>query len=407
MTEYEIKDLAHYCDVDCIVTDDSCYKITSKLAFEHAISVLNINDYIKDNITFSPEFHYYENECNIILGSSGTSASGKRIVLTQDAILKNVKLHVENLELTSEDIFLVYLPMCFGYCHTTLFLSSLFLGAKLVIGSSKFLAKDFFNLCEKHKVTTFSAVPTHLLLLLEYRGQVDLSKLYLKYICFGGSKLAADNIIKFTKKYSGIALLETYGMTELGPRVTCMDIPNILNKVGSVGKSLKGIDIKIVDENGNTLKENKIGRIYVKSPSRMSGYYKNVEATLAVFKGSWFYTGDVGYLDTDGYLYLVGREKNIIISGGINIYPEEYEQIITTYNHIIEVKVYGIPDEFLGEKIAADIVVDDEFDLCNFKDFCNKRFNLNKLNNINIVDSISKTYTGKIKRWNSGDRSSR
>ena len=403
LTVKEISELIKYCEISAIVCSRHTIEKVEKVkmdviykCFEFSKEEICLDKKNRHQSLFVDE--YKKNGCKLVLGSSGTTTVGKRAVFLQDTIIKNASMHIQSLGLTEKDVFLVYLPMCFGYCHTCQFIATLTLGATMVIGNPNFMVQEFWNNCIDYKVTSFLAVPTYIMLLNSFNGEIDAEKIQLRHICYGGAKLPKAEYDNFRNRYTYIPLLETYGMTELGPRVTTMDLENVEEKKGSVGRALNNVQIRIVDECGTVLPCHSVGNIEVRTMTRMMRYFNNDEMTEKAFHNDWFITGDVGYLDDDGYLFLTGRRKNIIISGGINIYAEEYEEIINQHDSIMESRVFGIPDKYLGEKPAVIIVVSDQFNYLEFKKYCDECFGKNKIAEILIEKEIPKTYTGKIKR---------
>lgn len=223
----------------------------------------------------------------------------------------------------------------------------------------------------------------------------------LKVICFGGNPILKSYLLDIIKKFPSIAFVQTYGLTEAGPRVTTLPPSRYIEKVGSVGCAIPGVEIKIVDDFGESVQHGEIGEVIVKSDGIMKGYFRCPEETMAIVRGEWLYTGDIGHLSKDGYLYIVGRKKNIIISGGQNICPEEVEEVIASCPGITDVKVYGVYDDLLGEVVCADIVVGcDNADIVHkLKLICSNNLSNYKIPKcFHIVENIGRTYNGKIKR---------
>lgn len=294
--------------------------------------------------------------------------------------------------------------MYFGYCNTAQFLTHVYLGAAMIIMDTIFYPQIFFQLVQKYKVTNFTGVPTMLLMLLKYRysDRYDIS--LLRYICFGGGSMPVESLKKLVTMYETVGFVQTYGQTECSPRVTALMPKDSLTKLGSVGVEIPDVNINIVDEEGNPVMAGEIGEIIVHGKNIMKGYYKKPDLTKDTIKNGWLYTGDLGYRDSEGYLYIKGRKKNVIISGGINIYPEEIEQIIRDFGNIEDVCIYGESDFLLGEVPVAQIVAKN-IDIDSLKAYCKLNLSNYKIPvRFYIVDTIEKTYNGKIKRENISDR---
>lgn len=238
-----------------------------------------------------------------------------------------------------------------------------------------------------------------LLMLLNYRYYYNYDFTSLRYICFGGGIMPIEKLRQLIYKYKSVGFVHTYGQTECSPRITAL-LPNqSIEKIGSVGKALPGIEVQIVDMNGDFLKEMEIGEIVVKGNNVMKGYYKQRRKTEEIIQKGWIHTGDLGYFDRDGYLFLTGRLKNIIISGGINIYPEEIEQILLQHECVEDVVVMGKPHHLLGEVPVAKIVRKSEVDEEELKRFCRIKVAGYKVPvEFEYVEKLDRTYNGKIKR---------
>ena len=372
--------------IEIILINDNA-EIIQVISLNKDIPINNINDSILEDVI-------------ILLHTSGTTSNPKRVMLTNRGLLNNIKAHCESLGLNENEVSLIQLPMMFGYCNTAQFLTHVYLGACVVINANPFMVADFYKIIEKWRVTNFTAVPT--LLVALYNSKIlpyDISS--LKIVCFGGSPISKNFLENIIKKFPTIAFVQTYGLTEAGPRVTTLSPSTYDTKVGSVGSAISGVEIKIIDDFGNTIGCNEIGEVIIKSNSIMKGYFKSPEETAAVVHKNWLYSGDMGYVTKDGYLYIVGRKKNIIISGGKNICPEEIEEVIMSCTDIVDAKVYGVFDELLGECVCADIVINSDCvnTICKLKTICSNSLSEYKIpREIHVVKKISRTYNGKIKR---------
>lgn len=407
----EIISTLEYCEVDLVVSSEkyhnylidvlSLHRFKIKILFIENQNIEIINSH-KNYIFKSNSIVNVKNETDvaIMLHTSGTTSNPKRVMLTHKNLISNVESNIMSLKLSSQDKVLIALPMFFGYCNTAQFLTHLYLGAGIVILDSIFLPKQFFQIVEREKITNFTAVPSMLLMILEYRyfNRYDFDS--LRYICFGGGKMPVKKLDSLIKKYPSIGFVQTYGQTECSPRITALLPENALKKIGSVGKAIPNVEIKILDDNGNTLSSNKIGEIVVKGNNTMKGYYKHPQLTKETINDEWLHTGDLGYLDDDGYLYLTGRMKNVIVSGGINIYPEEIEQLLLCHECVGDVCVIGMEHDLLGEVPIAKIVLDSDVTESELKQYCIAYLADYKVPvRFDFVESLPKTYNGKIKRY--------
>ena len=334
-----------------------------------------------------------------MLHTSGTTSNPKRVMLTHRNLISNIESNIQSLKLTEADKCLIAMPMYFGYCNTAQFLTHLYLGASIVILDGMFFPKTFFFTVQNEQITDFTGVPSMLLTLLKYRyaSKYDISS--LRYICFGGGKMPEGQLRELIQLFSSVGFVQTYGQTEASPRITALLSKDALRKIGSVGTPIPNVRVKVVDEMGNQLSANAIGEVIVQGKNIMKGYFKQEKITKNTIIDGWLHTGDLGYHDEDGYLYLTGRKKNMIISGGINIYPEEIEEVLMSHPNVCDVCVFAENQLMLGEVPAAKIVLRNSNTNCDLRTFCIERLAIYKVPvKFELVDNLEKTYNGKIKR---------
>ncbi len=203
----------------------------------------------------------------------------------------------------------------------------------------------------------------------------------------------------FERKYRAF-ILEGYGLSE----GTCASSLNPLGgkrKIGSIGLPLAGQQMKIVDDEGKEVPQGEIGEILVKGENLMKGYYKNEQATSETLKDGWLYTGDQGYIDEEGYFFIKGRKKEMIIRGGENIYPKEVEEVLNRYPAIKESAVLGVRDNIWGEEVVAFVVLEKEHEILEkeFHDYCSGHLaNYKCPRRLEILEDLPKTATGDIQK---------
>jgi long-chain acyl-CoA synthetase len=191
------------------------------------------------------------------------------------------------------------------------------------------------------------------MILYEKASKYDLSS--LKICVTGGSAMPPDFIPVFEQKFN-VRILEGYGLTEASPACSFNRIESVA-KPGSIGTPLPGIDIKIVDESGRELPRNEIGELIIRGGNVMKGYYKDEAATASVIKDGWLYTGDLGRMDEENYIFLTGLKKRMIIISGFNVYPREVETVLNMHPAVQVSRVSGKPDLMRGELVKAEIVL--------------------------------------------------
>lgn len=406
ITEEKLKGILKYCEISLIITNSENVNILRNHLknIDFKVTIYNINDKTFTNLGIGEALIQGdddEDDVCVMLHTSGTTSDPKKVMLTNHNLISNIESNVKSLNITSKDVCLIVLPMFFGYCNSSQFLSHLYLGAKLVIYKSYFMPRNFLKLIESEKCTNTTCVPSMLFLTIKScrKGMYDLSS--LRYLCFGGGTMPVDMLEKIIDFFENTGIVQTYGQTEASPRVTCLLPEDAIRKIGSVGKAIPNVEVQIFDDNDNPVKGCEVGQIVVKGPNVMKGYYKKPDITKETLKGNWLHTGDLGHFDDEGYLYIVGRIKNIIISGGLNIYPEEIEEVMINYPEIKEVVVVPEHHDILGEVPIAKIVPVDgaDIDIKELNKFCVERLSANKIpSKYLICDKLEKTYTGKIKR---------
>lgn len=406
----EIASILEYCETDIIITS-MCYRdflIESLLPYKYKVLIIFVDQYAceiaNDTNTFFAKSGAIDNTGNeedvaILLHTSGTTSNPKRVMLTHRNLISNIESNIQSLKLTEADKCLIAMPMYFGYCNTAQFLTHLYLGASIVILDGMFFPKTFFFTVQNEQITDFTGVPSMLLTLLKYRyaSKYDISS--LRYICFGGGKMPEGQLRELIQLFSSVGFVQTYGQTEASPRITALLSKDALRKIGSVGTPIPNVRVKVVDEMGNQLSANAIGEVIVQGKNIMKGYFKQEKITKNTIIDGWLHTGDLGYHDEDGYLYLTGRKKNMIISGGINIYPEEIEEVLMSHPNVCDVCVFAENHLMLGEVPAAKIVLRNSNTNCDLRTFCIERLAIYKVPvKFELVDNLEKTYNGKIKR---------
>lgn len=300
----------------------------------------------------------------VILFTSGTTGQPKGAELTHSNMFINAFVTANLLDYQPEDRSLVVLPLFHSFGQTVMMNASVVRGATSVL-LPRFDPDAVFGLMQKEKITCFAGVPTMYWALM---GFPDAEKYDLKEIAknlriaiSGGAALPMEVLKGFEDRFD-VPILEGYGLSETSP-VACFNQLNIERKPGSIGKPVYGIDMKISGEDGNEVDQGELGEIAIRGHNIMKGYYKQAEATAKVMKDSWFYTGDVGLTDEDGYFYIKDRTKDMIIRGGFNVYPREIEECLLTHEAISMAAVIGVPDDESGEEIKAFVVLKDGAEL--------------------------------------------
>lgn len=277
-----------------------------------------------------------------LMYTSGTTARPKGVMLSYGNLYwKNIG-HILTFGLTHEDRTLAVGPLYHVGAMDLPGTGTLYCGGALFI-LPRFDTIEVLKTIDREKITNLWLSPAMTIMLFNEPtfDQYDVSS--VRFIIDGGEKMPETFIMKFTEKFPNAWFADAYGLTETVSGDTFLAKDRMLNKIGSVGKPVQHLRVRILDDNDNQLQTNELGEICLKGPKVFKGYWKNPEATSTALKGGWFHTGDIGKLDEDGYLYIMDRKKDMIISGGENIASPEVERVIYELPEILEVAVVGIP----------------------------------------------------------------
>lgn len=254
------------------------------------------------------------------------------------------------------DIGLCLIPLFHSFGATVNMLNVVQAGCSTVM-MDRLTMDGLFSTIEREKITYICAVPRLYIGMVFYEKAAKYDVSSLKLCVTGGSPMPADFIPVFEQKL-GVRILEGYGLTEASPACSFNRIESPA-KPGSIGSALTGIDIKIVDDAGRELGRNEIGEVIVRGANVMKGYYKDEAATAAVIRDGWLYTGDLGRMDEDNYIFLTGIKKRMIITSGFNVYPREVETVLNLHPAVLDSRVIGKEDLMRGELVKAQIVLRD------------------------------------------------
>ena len=299
------------------------------------------------------QYERQEEECCTIIYTSGTTCTPKGAMLSHKNLLRNARQYLDAVHLIPEDVVLCLLPMYHCYGWTVCITSALMTGATVVV-QANYNFKTALRLVRKYKVSIFVAVPAVMELLLTGAEPEEVAGIR-QFIC-GGASLGKVLGPAFAKKF-GIAVMEGYGLSEASPVVSVN--PSGRVKYGSIGPVLPGVTAYIVDGKNHILPAGQDGEVVVRGDNVMLGYLNQPEATKEAMAGGWLHTGDIGHMDEDGYIFLVDRLKDMVISSGENVYPREVENVIITYPGIQEAAVFGVPDRLRGQSITACLILEE------------------------------------------------
>jgi len=331
----------------------------------------------------------------LILYTSGTTGKPKGAILSQRMITWNA-INTALRDLLPSDITLTHTPMFYTGGLNVYTTPLLFLGGTNVIMRS-WNAEQALEWIERERVSMFFAVPTQFLQMIESPrfATADLSS--LRFVISGGAPCPVSIIEAFAHR--GIVFKQGFGLTEVGPNCFCLEGRDSVRKAGSIGFPNFFVRARVVDDEGRDVAPNVVGELVLQTPAMFSGYWKNPEATREAVREGWFYTGDLARVDEEGYFYIAGRKKDMLISGGENVYPEEVEQALLAHPKVADAAVIGVPDAKWGEVGKAIVVLSPGQDATaeEILEFCRARLAKFKVpKSVVFLKTLPRTDSGKV-----------
>ena len=335
----------------------------------------------------------------VLLYTSGTTGQPKGAELTHANLITNAALSAETLvELEPDDVVMGCLPLfhCFGL--------TVGLNAAVLTGACLTLVPRFdpvkaLEVIARDRVTVFEGVPTMYTAMLNAPDAQSYDVSSLRTCVSGGSAMPVEVMRNFEETF-GCVVLEGYGLSETSP-VASFNQPHLERKPGSIGVPVRGVEMRVFDDDGAEVEIGEVGEIVIRGENVMKGYWAREDATKEAIKDGWFHSGDMAKQDEDGYFYIVDRKKDLIIRGGYNVYPREVEEALYAHDAVAEVAVIGVPHPELGEEVAAAVALkaDAQATEEDLRDFAKTQLAAYKYpRHVWIVDQLPKGPTGKILR---------
>jgi fatty-acyl-CoA synthase len=333
-----------------------------------------------------------------LMYTSGTTARPKGVMLTYGNLYwKNIG-HIITFGITQDDRTLVVGPLYHVGGMDLPGTGTLYAGGSLVI-LRKYDPNAVLAAIDQEKVTNLWLSPAMTIMLfneLDFE-RYDVSS--VRFIIDGGEKMPATLIKQFTNKFPNAWFADAYGLTETVSGDTFLAKDKMLNKIGSVGKPVPHLDVRVVDENGKDVPPDELGEICLKGPKVFKGYWRNPQATAEVVRNGWFHTGDIGTLDKDGFLYIMDRKKDMIISGGENIASPEVERVLYEIPGILEAAVVGIPHPKWQQVPKAYVVIKpgEYVDKEQIIAYCGTKLAKFKIpKEVEFIDALPRNPSGKV-----------
>jgi len=331
-----------------------------------------------------------------IIYTSGTTGRPKGVMLTHGGLALNAECVTEQLGVRADDRLLAVAPLGHILGCSLSMNGTLYRGAAAVFTPALDL-DTLLGTIERQRCTVMGVVPTLLAMIRAHPRRYDLSS--MRIVLTGGAP-APEGLLDALAAELGLRVVEGYGATEASGGIS-MNPPEGLHKRGSVGVPQRGIEVAVLDDAGAPVPTGQVGELCLRGPTVTRGYWHRPEATAEAFAGDWLRTGDVGYIDADGYIFIVDRKKDMIITSGFNVYPREVEDALYLHPAVAEAGVVGVPDPIKGELVCAMVVLRAGASATaeELIAWCKQRLTPYKAPvRIHFLDALPKSASGKILR---------
>ncbi|WP_433607655.1 acyl-CoA synthetase [Prescottella agglutinans] len=334
-----------------------------------------------------------------VLYTSGTTGHPKGAILTHENLVWNSVNMLLDLDVTSDEVALVSAPLFHVAALDQLVLTVFLKGGTSVI-TPKWDVDVALDLIERHRITWMFGVTTMYADLAHSPRWADADLSSIRSVMSGGAPIPVHLIDTYREK--GVTFCQGYGLTETAPGATFLGPADAVRKAGSAGQQVMFDEVKIVDETGTECPRGTAGEVIIRGPNVTPGYWNNPQATAAAFtEGGWFHSGDIAYMDDDGFIFIVDRMKDMFISGGENVYPAEVESVLFRHPDVLEAAVVGAPDERWGEVGHAFVVTREgsglnQHGLLAFAAEQLARYKVPRL--VSFVAALPRTGSGKVRK---------
>lgn len=388
-TAREVEYVASHADLQVIVADiDLADRVRTGVPAARVLTTADDGSGEFDRlVAASPEWDGVDVDSDAIaqvLYTSGTTSSPKGCLHTHAGLANVPAYTTAAVGLRREDRFLIAMPIWHASPLNNWFLSMIYLGGTVVL-LKEYHPVEFLKSVQEHRVTAFFGAPIAYLAPLKVlpgaglsMADFDLSSVRLW--AYGGAPLGAETVGLLEGAYGAGRFYQVYGMSEMGPVGAALYPDEQVTKAGSIGAGgMPGVDIRVVGQGGTDASADEVGELWMRSATRMAGYLDDPDATAAAFEGDWYRTGDLARVDEDGYLYIVDRLKDVVISGGENVYSPEVEEALRLYPGITDAAVIGRPHVEWGETVVAVVEATVEIDASDVREFLAERLAKYKL----------------------------
>lgn len=396
----------NYSDIELIITNEKgfleIYNIKDKISIRNIIVLKNNGELEVHTLnSHNKKLEGILENTFAICFTSGSTSKPKAVLIPNEAITGNAYAIADFFGFHSSDRFLMVRPFSQAGPIVGDILMPISQGGSMVILNDLFHPAIFLKTIQEYKVTSTLLVTTMVSLIIDYPGFSNFDISSLNKIIFGGMTIPPSIVRNAIQKMPGVNFFNTYGLTETCTKVSYICLPEITQFPDSIGKPIKGCDMKIYREDGSEADIGEEGEIYVITDYIMDGYYKTEELTMETLTPKGMRTRDMGYRDENGWFYIVGRNDDLIIQGGNNVYPIEIEEILVRHESIKEAVVLGIDDDKLGKKIVAFVSPKSGFtaSMSDLFRWCRANLEDKKVpKEIHIVDVIPRNDVDKVSR---------
>ncbi len=347
-----------------------------------------------------PEAGFDSENCAEIIFTSGSTGKPKGVMISHKNLIANTGSIIEYLNLNMDDRMLVVLP--FYYCYgLSLLHTHLRAGGSIILNNSFIFLGGIIRDLKEQKCTGFAGVPSHFQILLRKSDSFKETPFPdLKYVTQAGGKLPPIFIDEFRRSFPDVTFIVMYGQTEATARLSYLPPELYELKKGSMGKGIPGVELRVINEKGDKVKPGETGEVIASGDNIMLGYFADKDGTASTLRNGWLYTGDLGTVDEDGYIYLTARKKEIIKVRGKRISPKEIEAVILELKEVIDCTIEGIEDDIEGEMLKAVIVIrkDRQNNITreSIREHCSKHLALFKIPQVyELKEELTISATGK------------
>jgi long-chain acyl-CoA synthetase len=387
-------------DIAAILGDQVSYLITST-ASSDIPGGYNYDDVIAGNYGLAEFPAINSDSIAAIIYTSGTTGQPKGVTLTHGNLTANIDSILHYLPITNIDKCLNVLPFYYSFGNSVLH-THLLSGATLYLENSFLFPHQIIKMFQDEKITAFYGVPSTYALLLNRTKMEDYDLSSIKYLAQAGGAMLPEHIKRIKSYFHNAQFFVMYGQTEATARLAWLPPDKLNEKAGSVGIAIPNVKIEIRNKQGDRVAVGELGEIYASGPNIMQGYWKDNELTASVLIDGWLKTGDLATRDADGFIYIAGRESEMIKSGAHRISPLDIEEVVLRITGVEDVAVIGLPDEILGQVIMACIVTNKtvNIDKRDIQAHCKQHLATYKIPKfIHFMNELPKTASGKIKRF--------